>query len=156
MLYGDGRKARLLYELEVPRYPQEAQEELGVYETGDYAMQVRVSQPVLNFLLYVLECQGAIKQACTRFCWKVCDSNMQQNRTQSSLFVLHFDLRLCCNHGTVLKWSDLPFTPCTALHSNVMSASMHAYALHCQSIFCVAGRAAYQRGSSSHDFVFVR
>ena len=42
MLYDDGRNVRLLYELEVPMYPQEAQEELGVYKTGDYAIQVRV------------------------------------------------------------------------------------------------------------------
>ena len=42
MLYDDGRNVRLLYELEVPVYPQEAQEELGVYKTGDYAIQVRV------------------------------------------------------------------------------------------------------------------
>ena len=34
---------RLLYELEVPVYPQEAQEQLGIYKTGDYSLQVRVS-----------------------------------------------------------------------------------------------------------------
>lgn len=34
---------RLLYELEVPVYPQEAQEQLGIYKTGDYSLQVRVN-----------------------------------------------------------------------------------------------------------------
>ena len=43
MLYDDGRNLRLLYELEVPVYPQEAQEQLGIYKTGDYSLQVRVS-----------------------------------------------------------------------------------------------------------------
>jgi hypothetical protein len=42
-LYDDGRNVRLLYELEVPVYPQEAQEQLGIYKTGDYSLQVRVS-----------------------------------------------------------------------------------------------------------------
>ena len=77
MLYDDGKNVRLLYELEVPRYPQEAQEELGVYKTGDYAVQVRVNHPgpVLNPLLCVLECHCANRQACTRFCWMVGDSD---------------------------------------------------------------------------------
>ena len=43
MLYDDGRNVRLLYELEVPVYPQEAQEQLGIYKTGDYSLQARVS-----------------------------------------------------------------------------------------------------------------
>ena len=34
---------RLLYELEVPVYPQEAQEQVGIYKSGDYSLQVRVS-----------------------------------------------------------------------------------------------------------------
>ena len=34
---------RLLYELEVPVYPQEAQEQLGIYKTGDLDLKVRVS-----------------------------------------------------------------------------------------------------------------
>ena len=42
MLYDDGRNVRLLYELEVPVYPQEAQEVLAIYKTGDYSVQVRV------------------------------------------------------------------------------------------------------------------
>ena len=44
MLYDDGRNVRLLYELEVPMYPQEAQEVLAIYKTGDYSVQVRVRQ----------------------------------------------------------------------------------------------------------------
>lgn len=44
MLYDDGRNVRLLYELEVPVYPQEAQEVLAIYKTGDYSVQVRVRQ----------------------------------------------------------------------------------------------------------------
>ena len=42
VLYEDGRNVRLLYELEVPIYPQEAQEVLAIYKTGDYSVQVRV------------------------------------------------------------------------------------------------------------------
>ncbi|CAL5223803.1 g6374 [Coccomyxa viridis] len=41
VLYDDGRNVRLLYELEVPIYPQEAQEVLAIYKTGDYSVQVR-------------------------------------------------------------------------------------------------------------------
>ncbi|CAL5223925.1 g6526 [Coccomyxa viridis] len=41
VLYDDGRNVRLLYELEVPMYPQEAQQELGIDKAGDYAIQVR-------------------------------------------------------------------------------------------------------------------
>lgn len=47
MLYDDGKNVRLLYELEVPMYPQEAQEQLGILKTGDLTIQVRVS-PMLS------------------------------------------------------------------------------------------------------------
>ncbi|CAL5223808.1 g6379 [Coccomyxa viridis] len=44
-LYEDGNEVRLLtklYEQEVSEYPKKTQEELGVYKTGDYRLEVKV------------------------------------------------------------------------------------------------------------------
>ena len=45
-LYEDGNEVRLLtklYEQEVSEYPKKTQEELGIYKTGDYRLEVKVS-----------------------------------------------------------------------------------------------------------------
>ena len=47
MLHDAGRSVDLLYELEVPEYPQEAQEQLGIYKTGAYTIQIKVHCPCL-------------------------------------------------------------------------------------------------------------
>lgn len=42
VLFNDGRDVDLLYELEIPEYPHEAQEQLGIYKTGEYTVQIKV------------------------------------------------------------------------------------------------------------------
>ncbi len=42
VLFDHGREVDLLYELEIPTYPHEAQEELGIYKTGELTIQVKV------------------------------------------------------------------------------------------------------------------
>jgi len=51
VLFDDGKNVRLLYELEVPLYPQEAQEQLGIHKTGDDSIQVRVRHSLLPLSL---------------------------------------------------------------------------------------------------------
>ena len=48
MLHDAGRSVDMLYELEVPEYPQEAQEQLGIYKTGAYTIQIKVHSPGLR------------------------------------------------------------------------------------------------------------
>ena len=47
MLHDAGRTVDMLYELEVPEHPQETQEQLGIYKTGAYAIQIKVHCPCL-------------------------------------------------------------------------------------------------------------
>ena len=42
LLFDDGRSVDMLYELEFPEYPHEAQEQLGIYKTGEYTVQGKV------------------------------------------------------------------------------------------------------------------
>ncbi|CAK0739160.1 hypothetical protein CVIRNUC_001142 [Coccomyxa viridis] len=41
VLHDAGRSVDMLYELEVPEHPQETQEQLGIYKTGAYAIQIK-------------------------------------------------------------------------------------------------------------------
>ena len=42
MLHDAGRSVDMLYELEVPEHPQVTQEQLGIYKTGAYTIQIKV------------------------------------------------------------------------------------------------------------------
>ena len=42
ILFDNGAEVDLLYELEIPHYPHEAQEQLGIYKTGEFTIQVKV------------------------------------------------------------------------------------------------------------------
>ena len=42
VLFNDGRSVDMLYELEVPEFPHEAQEQLGIYRNGEYTVQIKV------------------------------------------------------------------------------------------------------------------
>ena len=42
VLFDSGRSVDMLYELEVPEYPHEAQEQLCIYKTGEYTVHVKV------------------------------------------------------------------------------------------------------------------
>ena len=77
VLYDDGRNVRLLYELEVPIYPQEAQEVLAIYKTGDYSVQVRVRRFLIPCWLQSSEVSVILLQ-------RITDSRVSAVNTQGA------------------------------------------------------------------------
>ena len=70
VLFDDGKNVRLLYELEVPLYPQEAQEQLGIHKTGDYSIQVRVRHSLLPLPLGA--CSSTTHRSPVLSAWHAC------------------------------------------------------------------------------------
>ena len=112
VLFDDGKNVRLLYELEVPLYPQEAQEQLGIHKTGDYSVQVRVRQSLLPLSLDA--CFTGIQRIPVLSPWHALacarpentanpsqDGASPPNIATSTPVYLNFLVALCCQSGVL-------------------------------------------------------
>jgi hypothetical protein len=85
ILFDNGAEVDLLYELKIPHYPHEAQEQLGIYKTGEFTIQVKVR--LCLFFMSKCPWHGIMIRAMTLHacCHEICRSCNARENTDMSI-----------------------------------------------------------------------